>query len=69
MPRNAILFLESQENVIADTEICFECMKYYSSWDKYTFNSLVGVEACDDVHIILKHFFKTAGIKYGITER
>jgi hypothetical protein len=69
IPRNAILFLDSEEKVIAHTEICFECRRYYSDWDENTFDSLVGVEACDDVFIILKHFFKNTGIKYGITER
>jgi hypothetical protein len=68
-PRNAILFLDNEEKVIAYTEICFECRQYYSDWDEKTFDSLVGVEACDDVFIILKHFFKNTGIKYGITER
>ena len=68
-PRNAILFLDNEEKVIAHTEICFECRQYYSDWDEKTFDSLVGVEACDDVFKILKHFFKNTGIKYGITER
>jgi hypothetical protein len=68
-PRNCILFLDSEDKVIAHTEICFECKKYYSSWDENTFDSLVGVVACDDVFKILKYFFSTAGIKYGITER
>ena len=68
-PRNAILFLDSEDNIIADTEICFECRKYYSNWDEKTFDSLVGVEACDDVFKILNYFFKTTGIKYGISER
>lgn len=68
MPRNAILFLDSEDKVIAHTEICFECYKYNSDWSD-AFDSLVGVEACDDVFKILKHFFKNTGIKYGITER
>lgn len=67
-PRNAILFLDEDEKVIAHTEICFECYKYKSDWSD-AFDSLVGVEACDDVFKILKHFFKNTGIKYGITER
>ena len=67
-PRNAILFLDSDEKVIAHTEICFECNKYNSDWSD-AFDSLVGVEACDDVFKILKHFFKNTGIKYGITEK
>lgn len=67
-PRNAILFLDDDEKVIAHTEICFECFKYNSDWSD-AFDSLVGVEACDDVFKILIHFFKNTGIKYGITER
>lgn len=67
-PRNAILFLDADDKVIAHTEICFECYKYNSDWSD-AFDSLVGVEACDDVFIILKHFFKNTGINYGITER
>jgi hypothetical protein len=68
-PRNAILFLDNEEKVIAHTEICFECRQFYSDWDEKTFDSLVGVEACDDVFMILKDLFKTTGIKYGIIER
>lgn len=68
MPRNAILFLDSEDEVIAHTEICFECYKYNSDWSD-AFDSLVGVEACNDVFKILKYFFSTAGIKYGTTER
>ena len=68
IPRNAILFLDGDNKVIAHTEVCFECFKYSSDWSD-SFDSLVGVEACDDVFKILKHFFKTAGIKFGITER
>jgi hypothetical protein len=68
-PRNAILFLDNEEKVIAHTEICFECRQFYSDWDEKTFDSLVGVEACDDVFKILKYFFNTSGIKFGITAR
>lgn len=68
MPRNAILFLDSDDKVFAHTEICFECKKYYSDWND-TFDSLVGVSPCDEVHVLLKALFEESRIKYGITER
>ncbi len=61
-PRNAILFLNTEQKVIAFIEICFECRQVEKSTNKI----LLG-EMCDQKMDMLYKFFQDNGIKYGVT--
>lgn len=63
MPRNAILFLDSNGKVFEFIEICFECRNTRESSEKISLG-----EMCDQKMSMLKDFFKTAGIQYGVIE-
>ncbi|WP_157485949.1 hypothetical protein [Flavobacterium soli] len=65
-PRNAILFLDENNKVISNFEICFECTQAYFFPDPYKINELVSQKNCHERMTILKDFFKSNGIKYGI---
>lgn len=60
MPRNAIVFLDNQENIIEYIEICFECRGYF------IFNKSNFGEFCDGKIELIKNFFILNGIKYGL---
>jgi len=60
-PRNAILFLDKNGKVFEYIEICFECSKTKESSDKISLGQM-----CDEKMGMLKDFFKTVGIEYGI---
>lgn len=65
-PRNAVLFLNEKEQVIAVVEICFECSQMYFSFDK---NEGLLDCYCYARNKALKDFFHQRGIKYGIDSR
>lgn len=60
-PRNAILFLDKNGKVFEYIEICFECNKTKESSNKISLGQM-----CDEKMAMLKDFFKTVGIEYGI---
>jgi hypothetical protein len=62
-PRNAILFLDRNGKVFESIEICFECQKTKESSEKILFGQMR-----DEKMNMLKQFFKSAGIVYGITK-
>jgi hypothetical protein len=62
-PRNAILYVDKKNKVIAIVEICFECAQIYFSFDK---NEGTLDCYCSERQKALKAFFYTIGIKYGI---
>ncbi|MBF4515628.1 hypothetical protein IRZ71_04705 [Flavobacterium sp. ANB] len=61
-PRNAILFLDQNNIIIAWIEICFGCNSYRTSDRKLTIG-----EYCDKKFDMLKAIFANAKIQYGIT--
>ncbi|WP_143011453.1 hypothetical protein [Chitinophaga filiformis] len=61
IPRNAILFRDSNGKAIAFIEICFECEKTRESSDEISLG-----EMCDQKLGMLKALFRQVGIKYGI---
>ena len=62
-PRNAILFFDSQNQVFAYVEICFECEEFRTSNKKIQLGEL-----CEDKFELLRKFFKTNGITIGVKE-
>ncbi|MDR6967521.1 hypothetical protein J2X31_001532 [Flavobacterium arsenatis] len=66
IPRNAILFLDGNDNVISNLEICFECLQAYLFPDPYNTNELANKESCYGRIDLLKAFFDKNGIKLGI---
>lgn len=62
IPRNAILFLDSNEKVIAYISICFECEVIRTSSEQIDF------DLCEQKVSMIKNFFKKTGIEYGITK-
>ncbi|GAO44914.1 hypothetical protein [Flavihumibacter petaseus] len=61
-PRNAILFLGEDRQVIAFLEICFECRRFRGSHDGMTLG-----EDCNQKWALIKQFFADAGIRYGVS--
>lgn len=62
-PRNAILFLDEKGKVFDFIEICFSCLHMRS------FSNKIAVEEeCDHKINMVKEFFKSVGIEYGIIE-
>lgn len=64
MPRNAILFYNSENKIIGFIEICFECSGYRTNDNKINLG-----EECTQKFELLKEFFKNCGIKYGTNEK
>jgi hypothetical protein len=62
-PRNAILFLNDKNQILALIEICFECGQTKYSFDKY--NEKTWCCQLDTIN----SFFTSVGIKYGIEKR
>ncbi|WP_289665184.1 hypothetical protein [Flavobacterium panacagri] len=62
MPRNAILFLDSNNKIIAYLEICFGCDHYKSSDKRLNIG-----EYCTTKYDMLKSIFEESNIKYGIS--
>ncbi|MBW4888139.1 hypothetical protein KXQ82_00365 [Mucilaginibacter sp. HMF5004] len=61
-PRNAILFIDDKGNTFAHIDICFECHQYRVSSEKIKMG-----EFCEQKFDIIKGFFKSTGIEYGVT--
>ncbi len=61
-PHNAISFVDKQGKVFAYIEICFLCGKTRGSSEKISLG-----EMCDQKIDMLRRFFKTVGIEYGVT--
>jgi hypothetical protein len=59
-PRNAIVFLDDQDNIIECIEICFSCLGY-----KIFNNSNFG-EFCTGKIDLIRNFFFLNGMKYGV---
>lgn len=62
-PANAILFLDNKGKVTEYIEICFHCHKYY-----YSSSETRKVDYCDQKWDMLKKYFFSQGIKFGIAE-
>ena len=62
-PRNAILFIDAKGSIYAYIEICFECQRYHLSSRKIK----VG-DFCEQKYQMIKNFFGSAGIEFGITK-
>lgn len=63
IPRNAILFLDADNRIIAYLELCFSCKHFRSSDKKFSIG-----EYCGTKYDMLKSIFERSGIKYGISE-
>ena len=59
-PRNAILFIDSNNKAFEYIEICFGCDKFEPSSNKIYFG-----EICEQKFELLRNFFSISGIKYG----
>lgn len=68
-PRNAILFLDENENVVSCLEICFECAQSVFFPDPADLNQYAQVEECYPRLQLIKEIFNKNGIKYGVEER
>lgn len=62
-PRNAILFLDEDNKVFEFIEICFECKRIRTSSDSVSLGT-----NCNQKLLLIKDFFKDAGIQYGVSE-
>lgn len=62
-PRNAVIFKNSQNEIVSYLEICFECLKHRQPSDLHL------DDFCQDKYSLLKGLFEQVGIKFGITER
>jgi hypothetical protein len=60
-PKNAILFLDERGKVFDFIEICFSCLHMYD-FSK----NIKADDKCDHTINMIKKFFKTEGIKYGV---
>jgi len=65
-PRNAILFLNSNNTVICCLEICFECRGSVMEPDPNGFNKYVDIEECHPRLNELLFIFRKNGIIYGV---
>jgi hypothetical protein len=62
-PKNAILFLDEKGKVFDFIEICFSCLRMRN------FSNKVDVyKECDHKINMIKEFFKSTGIVYGVTK-
>ncbi|MOA33645.1 hypothetical protein D3C78_1549570 [compost metagenome] len=59
-PRNAILFFDKTEKLLAYIEVCFECRGYKNSSDKIDFGGFWG-----DKYEILRQYFIALGVQFG----
>jgi hypothetical protein len=62
-PRNAVLFLDSNNHLLEYIELCFECQNQRYSSDKVNIGDL-----CDQKSDMVKQFFRSHGIKNGTAE-
>lgn len=69
-PRNAILFLDSNEKIISYIEVCFECHQFYQMPKEtiINFNLFSNLEQSFKMIDLINDFMKINGIKYGVIE-
>lgn len=70
-PRNAILFLDSNNTVISYFEICFECHQFSQlPMDKtiINMNTISNLPEAVKMLDLIREFMKSCGIKYGIVK-
>lgn len=67
-PRNAILFVDKNENFICCIEICFMCTGSNMHPDPDHLNVYGQVEECHPRLNVIKDFFGRNGITYGIND-
>lgn len=68
-PRNSVLFLNSEGEVICNYELCFECDRFVLSPDPQNLTQFDDVHGCIDKLYLVKEIFKKNGIKYGLDEQ
>ena len=59
-PRNAIVFLDNQDNIVEYIEICFSCLGFH------VFNKSKFGDFCTGKIDLIKNFFYANGIMYGV---
>ncbi len=72
VPRNAILFLDSNETVISYFEICFECHEFSQlPMDKtiINMNTISNLPEAKKMLDLIWGFMKSCGIKYGVVSK
>ncbi len=62
-PRNAILFYDNTNHLIAFIELCFGCRNYRTNDNKITLG-----DECTQKLSMIKDFFNQNGIQYGVTK-
>lgn len=62
-PRNAIIFLDSNNKILGFIEICFGCNHLRTSDKRLDIG-----DYCEQKYDLIKDIFRECGIKYGITE-
>ena len=62
-PRNAILFLNSNEKVFEFIEICFECHRTATSSERIN----DGI-SCEQKFDLIRSYFRRQGIEYGVLD-
>jgi hypothetical protein len=60
-PRNAVLFMNKNGKVVAELEVCFECLRFETKPQHFYVRD---VREC--MYDALKKIFADAGVKYGI---
>lgn len=70
-PRNAILFLDSNDKILSYIEICFECHQFYQLPKEtiINFNLFSNLEESFKMIDLIKDFMKVNGIKFGILDK
>lgn len=63
-PRNALIFLNSDDKVIDYLEICFECKQNYSKSELFDIGIL-----CNQKYQLFSNYFKSIGVSYGTIGR
>lgn len=63
-PRNALIFLNSDDKVIDYLEICFECKQHYSKSELFDIGIL-----CNQKYELFSNYFKSVGVSYGTIGR
>lgn len=63
MPANAVLFMDNKGKVTEYIEICFHCHKYY-----YSSSKTHKVDYCDQKWDMLRKYFFSQGIKFGVVD-
>ncbi|WP_124587295.1 hypothetical protein [Pedobacter sp. KBW06] len=63
-PRNALIFLNSEDKVIDYLEICFECKQNHSKSELFDIGIL-----CNQKYELFSSYFKSIGVSYGTIGR